>query len=183
MKRLIALFGLAVVPLAFVPSAAWPHGGEDHGDAPASTAPADIAPRAVAQSEDFELTAVRTGGRLMVYLDRYADNAPVAGAVVEVESGAFKAVAKEAEPGLYAVPGDAFAKPARYPLTISIQAGDTADLLAATLDLAEPAVAVEHVHSWDEWAVWGGAASVLFVAVGFVLVRRYKAKTMKGDLR
>ncbi|HNQ03820.1 MAG TPA: hypothetical protein PKH69_04345 [Thiobacillaceae bacterium] len=173
MKRLFALLAMVILP-----AMAWPHGGEDHSHDAAPAAPADIAPRAVAQSEDFELTVLKTGGRILLYLDRYADNAPVTGAVIELESGTYKAVAKETEPGLYALPGDAFAKPAKYPLTLSVQAGDTADLLAASLDLTEPEVTVEHVHSWDEWAVWGGAASVLLVAVGFVLARRRKA--MKG---
>lgn len=177
MKRLLALLAMVILP-----AMAWPHGGEDHSHDAAPAAPADIAPRAVAQSEDFELTVLKTGGRILLYLDRYADNAPVTGAEVTLESGTYKAVAKETEPGLYTLPGDAtgmaFSKPAKYPLTLSVQAGDTADLLAASLDLTEPEVTVEHVHSWDEWAVWGGAASVLLVAVGFVLARRRKA--MKG---
>lgn len=181
MKRAKTLFLSLIIALP-----AWAGGdaSDGHTHGPSEPVPVqDIAPRAVAQSEDFELTAVRAGNELKLYLDRYVDNAPVTGALVEVESGAFKAVAKEIEPGLYAVPGDAFAKPARYPLTISIQAGDTADLLAATLDLSEPAATVAHVHSWDEWAVWGGAAVVLLAGAGMALIRRRKTQTMKGDIR
>ena len=104
----------------------------------------DIAPRASAQTEEFELVAVLAEEKLMLYLDRYADNAPVADAEIEVESGTFKAVAAQIAPGVYSVPGQAFAHPGKYPLTISVQAGEAADLLTATLDLAPPAVGVEH---------------------------------------
>jgi hypothetical protein len=81
-------------------------------------------PRTSAQSEEFELVAVLAEGKLTLYLDRYADNAPVPDAEVEVESGAFKAVAAQVAPGVYTVPGQAFAQPGKHPLTISVQAGD-----------------------------------------------------------
>lgn len=172
MNKLIALIAALLLPLA-----AWGHGGEDHGDGAAAVVPGDIAPRAAAQSEDFELTAILAAGRLTLYLDRYADNAPVAGAAIEVESGAFKAVAKEVEPGVYALPGQAFAKPGKYPLTFTIQAGDTADLLTAALDLAPPQAGVEHVHTWGEWAVWGGAGVLLLAGIGLVALRRHRKTT------
>jgi LPXTG-motif cell wall-anchored protein len=171
LKRHFALLAMCCVPLAV-----WAHGGEDHGDAVAPPTPGDTAPRASARTEDFELLAVLAGGRLTLYLDRNADNAPVAGALLEVESGAFKAVAKEVAPAVYALPADAFAKPGKYPLTISVQAGETADLLTATLDLAAPEPAVEHVHTRDEWAVWGGAGIVLLAGIGLVVLRRRRMK-------
>lgn len=171
MKRFLALLALIGIPLVV-----WAHGGEDHGGATAAKAPGDIAPRASARTEDFELLAVLAGGKLTVYLDRDSDNSPVAGANIEVESGAFKGVAKEVSPALYALPADAFAKPDSYPLTISVQAGETADLLTATLDLTAPEPAVEHVHSWDEWAVWSGAGIVLLAGVGLVVLRRRRMK-------
>lgn len=173
MKRLITLLALAMFSLTLLPLPAWSHGGEDHGDAPASASPADIAPRAVAQSEDFELVTVAMGGKLTLYLDRQDSNAPVAGAAIEVESGAFKAVAKEVEPGVYTLPGAAFAKPGKYPLTFSVQAGETADLLTATLDLAAPPPAgVEHVHTRGEWTVWGTAGVLSLIGVGLIVLRR-----------
>lgn len=157
-----------------LPAVAGGDASDGHTHGPSEPVPVQgIVPRATAQTEDFELVAVPTGGKLTLYLDRYADNTPVTGAVIEVESGAFKAVAREIEPGLYTVPGDAFAKPARYPLTLSIQVGETADLLAATLDLAAPPSAgVEHVHTWGEWVVWGAAGALLMAGAGLVAVRR-----------
>jgi len=148
--------------------------GHSHGEAAKPEMNAGIAPRTSAQSDEFELVAVLAAGKLTLYLDRYADNAPVPDAEVEVESGAFKAVAAQIAPGVYSVPGQAFAQPGRHPLTISVQAGDAADLLTATLDLAPPAAGVEHAHGWGEWTVWGASGALLLAGAGLVAVRRRK---------
>lgn len=139
MKRAATIIALTVLALS-----ARAHGGEDHGDEAAPPpAVAEAGPRAIAASEDFELVALPQGGRVLIYLDRFATNEPVANAEVEIESGAFKAVATRLAPGVYAVAGDAFKAPGRHPLTISIQASApsdaVSDLLSATLDVAPPA--------------------------------------------
>lgn len=150
--------------------------GHSHGEAVKSAMTVDVAPRTSAQSDEFELVAVLAAGKLTLYLDRYADNTPVPDAEVEVESGAFKAAAAQIAPGMYSVPGQAFAQPGKHPLTISVQAGDAADLLAATLDIALPAAGVEHVHGWGEWTVWGASGALLLAAGGLIAVRRRKRK-------
>ncbi|MCA1974676.1 MAG: LPXTG cell wall anchor domain-containing protein [Caenispirillum sp.] len=167
---------MSFIAAACLASAAWAHGGEDHGDGAAPAMAGDVAPRASAQSDEFELVAVLAEGKLTLYLDRYADNAPVPDAEVEVESGAFKAVAAQIAPGVYSVPGQVFAQPGKHPLMISVQAGEAADLLTATLDLAAPAAGVAHAHSWDEWAIWGAAGALLAAGAGLVAVRRRKMK-------
>lgn len=148
--------------------------GHTHGEAVPPEVIAEVAPRTSAQSEEFELVAVLADGKLTLYLDRYADNAPVPDAEVEVESGAFKAVAAQVAPGVYSVPGQVFAQPGRHLLTISVQAGEAADLLTAALDLAPPAAGVEHAHGWGEWAVWGASGVLLLAGAGLVAVRRRK---------
>ncbi len=150
--------------------------GHSHGEAAKPEMTAGIAPRTSAQSDEFELVAVLAEGKLTLYLDRYADNAPVPDAEIEVESGTFKAVAAQLAPGVYSVPGQAFAQPGKHPLTISVQAGDAADLLTATLDLAAPAAGVEHAHGWGEWTVWGASGVLLLAGAGLVAVRRRKMK-------
>lgn len=156
------------------PAAALAHGGEDHGAEAAPAMALDIAPRATSETEEFELVAVPEGKKLVLYLDRFDTNAPVADARIEVESGAFKAVATEAAPGVYWLPGEAFAAPAKYPLTISVQAGESADLLTATLDLTKPAAGAGHARSREEWAVWGASGALLLAGAGFVIARRRK---------
>ncbi|MBK6631208.1 MAG: LPXTG cell wall anchor domain-containing protein [Betaproteobacteria bacterium] len=169
MKHLIT-FAVA----AFFTAAAWAHGGEDHSHDVAPALTGDVAPRASAQTEDFELVAVLAAGKLTLYLDRYADNAPVADAEIEVESGAFKAVAAQASPGVYVLPGEVFAQPGKYPLAISIQAGESADLLTATLDLSGPSEGVEHKRSWDVTTAWSAAGVLLLAGAGLVVARRRK---------
>lgn len=171
MRGLLAL-GIA----SLVSFTAWAHGGEDHGAAAAPALEADIAPRAVAQSEEFELVAVLAQGRLTLYLDRYTDNAPVADAEIEVESGAFKAIGVPIGPGVYAVPGEVFAKAGSYPLTLAVQTRDSADLLSTTLEHPGPAATPEHVHSRSEWAIWIAAAAVLLAGVALLLVRRRRQR-------
>ena len=177
MKHVRTIF----VSMAFLISALAHAGGDSsdghsHGEAAKPEMTAGIAPRTSAQSDEFELVAVLAEGKLTLYLDRYADNAPVPDAEVEIESGAFKAVAVQIAPGVYSAPGQAFAQAGRHPLTISVQAGDAADLLTATLDLAAPSAGIEHAHGWGEWTVWGASGVLLLAGAGLVAVRRRKMK-------
>lgn len=169
MKHLISCMAMA-----FFASSAWAHGSEDHSHEIAPAMVGDVAPRAAAQSEAFELVAVLADGKLTLYLDRYVDNAPVPDAEVEVESGAFKAVAAQVAPGVYSVPGQVFAQPGKHPLTISVQAADAADLLIAALDLALPAAGAEHARIWGEWTVWGTSAVLLLIGAMLLAMRRKK---------
>lgn len=167
--------GFLVALLLALP--AWAHDGVDHGEAVASSDVNDVAPRAVARSEAFELVAVLASDKLTVYLDRYADNTPVAGAGIEIESGAFKTVAQPIAPGVYEAPAAALARPGHYPLTVSIETADSADLLSATLEVAEPDAA----HPVRNGLVWSGIAAGavwLLAGIGFVLRRRGKPARM-----
>ncbi|MGE5452957.1 MAG: hypothetical protein ACM3VZ_14075 [Acidobacteriota bacterium] len=160
------------------------HGGEDHDhDAPtaaiAAAAPVGTMPRATAQTEAFELVAVLQGTppTLTLYVDRFDSNEPVAGATVELESGAFKAVAKPLAPGVYTVPGQAFSQPGRYPLTVSVQTDDAADLLDAILQYEAPvAPHAPSTRGWGRLAGWGAAALVA-LALGGLAWRRLARRT------
>ena len=170
----IGTYSMTALMTAAFALPAWGHGDEDHGSEVAAAVAADNAPRASAQSEEFELVAVLQDKQLTLYLDRYATNEPVADAQIELESGALRAVATQIAPGAYAISRRGFAKPGKYPLTISVQAGDTGDLLTATLEVTAPLVAVELVPSSKTWAMWGAAGAALAVGVGLVAARRRK---------
>lgn len=162
--------------LSTVSLGAWAHGGEDHGDAAAPIASAGMAPRASAQTEDFELVAQAQGTRLVLTLDRFATNAPVVDAQIEVESGSvLKQTAKQIAPGVYAVQGTPFVAPGSYPLRFFVQAGDTSDLIATTLEIAAPTPDPGHAPydvKWVAWAAWAVSAAVLMVGLTCVLLRR-----------
>jgi hypothetical protein len=152
-----------------------PSDGHTHG--PLETAPIALdAPRATAHSEDFELVVVPAAGELRLYLDRYDTNAPVAGARIEVESGAVRATAREAEAGLYTVPGEAFTAPGRHPLSVTIETDTTADLLAATLEITA-AAPLATATAFPRWAIWAGTGGLLGAAAIAMLRRRRQGNT------
>jgi len=148
--------------------------GHSHGEAATPAMTVDGAPRASAQTDEFELVAVLERRKLTLYLDRFATNEPVADAKIEVESGVIKAVATQIAPGVYSLPGEAFASPGKYPLAISVQAGDSGDLLTVTLDLPQAVAGAAPVDSWSNWAVGGAAGALLLAGAALVAVRRRK---------
>ncbi len=184
-KRIVVVLGLLVFG-ALGSTGASAHGGEDHGDEAKAPAPTvATAPRAVAQSEDFELVAVLEdakpdGRRLSLSLDRFATNEPIVGAKIEVEGGGQNMAAKETSPGVYVVPFGVPANAApgtKLPLTISIEAGDSADLLTATLDIpAPPDSAAVHAHGRGEIVTWFAGAALGLAAVALLVVRRRRQK-------
>lgn len=164
----LAALGLTAALLSHpLPAAAGP--GHDHGDAaPAATGTA--LPRFAAVSETFELVGVLDGKQLTLYLDRFADNAPVRGAQIELEIAGtpFKAVAQGDD--VYEVVLKEAPQPGVLPITATVTAGAEIDLLAGELDLHEVAHTDEapHAHSWKELAGWaaGGLGILAVLLVG-----------------
>ena len=155
---------------------AFGHGGEDHGAPPPAVTHA-VEPRAAAATEEFEVVTSLAGKKLVVYVDRFASNEPVAQAKVEIEGAGIKGVAGETTPGTYVLDVALNLPPARHPLTISVEAGDTVDLLTATLDTSAAAADVAHTHALSERLVWALAGSALLLAgAGFAAWRHKRAK-------
>lgn len=173
MREIVAV---AAVALLAVTPAAFGHGDEDHGAAPPPVT-RSMAPRAVAATGDFEVVAVLQDKHLVVYVDRYASNEPVAGAKVEVEGGGLRGAAAESAPGTYVMDLAVAMPPAKHALTISVEAGDTADLLSATLDTSVPVIAEAVGHGGSLNLVWGIAALLLLASGAMLAARRRKQKT------
>lgn len=178
--NLAAALLLGVVLTAPAPA----HDGEDHGAPEAAQRLDDDAPRAAAATEEFELVVVLTGTQLLVHVDRYLTNEAVAGARIEVESGAFKAEAKELSPGVYAFAAASLAQPGEHPLTFSIETADAADLISATLVVDAPAAPPEPAQFSGQGpggraVAWGGAAAILLVAAGWAAARAQR-RTARG---
>lgn len=157
---------------------AWAGGDASDGHTHAESAPAPVpvtasAPRTVAATEDFEVVAILEGRHLVVYVDRFASNEPVVKAKVEVEGAGLKGLASEAAPGTYVMDLAAALAPAKHALTISIEAGETADLLSATLDTSQPVVTDAAAHDWSRRVAWIVAA-LLLLATGALLVYRHR---------
>ncbi len=171
MRQLLATALLAVAFSAFG------HGGEDHG-APPPALSQNVAPRASAATDEFEIVATLEGRQLLVHVDRFTSNEPVADAKVEVEgelAGA-QGLASETSPGTYLIELAADLPAARHPLTISIETSDSADLLSVELDTSQPASATPHSHYRSEWTVWALAAVLLLAGAALLLLRRRRQR-------
>lgn len=135
LRRAIGALLLAALPLA-----AFAHEGHEPGDEPPPR-PIDAAtPRFAASSALFELVGALEGRRLTLWLDRFADNAPVEGARIEIEVGEHTLVARP-DGDRYLAELPAAPAPGALPVTATVVAGGDSDLLAAELVVA-PAGAV-----------------------------------------
>ena len=148
---------------------AWAGEGHDHGDAAPATV-GQALPRFSAVSETFELVGVLSGKQITLYLDRFADNSPVRGAQIELEIGGAKFKAEKQGEDEYEVVLPEAPKPGVLPVTVTVTAGNEADLLAGELDIHEEARTEEaaHTHSLTEYAGWAaaGVASLALLAWG-----------------
>lgn len=149
--------------------------GHDHG-APAPAIAATLGPRLEAQSESFELVAILEGGKLTLYLDRFATNEPVANAAIDIESGAFKATAQAGGEGVYIASAEALTQPGQYPLVFTIRAAGETDLLNGTLDVPMPPGVSSQPHHWSEWLVWIAGALIALAGIAWLLGRRMTRK-------
>ena len=158
--------------LLFAGAPAWADAGHDHGEAPAAAAGPAL-PRFTAVSDAFELVGVLDGKRLTLYLDRFADNAPVPKATLELDIGGTTVKAEphggegEFEVQLAEVPA-----PGVLPVTATVIAGNETDLLAGELDIH--ADAHEDAAAPRNWRriVGFGMAGLAALAVLFALARR-----------
>ncbi len=164
--------------------------GHDHGDA--STAPTTASgpalPRFTATSETFELLGVLNGKQITLYLDRYADNAPVPNAQIELEIVGVKvkavAVKEQAGDAVYEVILKDVPKAGVLVITATVSAGVETDLLAGELDIPDAAHADKELpaRSWKALAGWGFGGLAALILLVFA-VRRIGAARRPNSLR
>jgi RND family efflux transporter MFP subunit len=131
-STLLGAVGIALCVIA-QPVRLSAHEGHDHG-APTPALPVIAEPRASAATEAHEVTAVLNGDELEIFVDSFADNAPVTKATVTVTIGATRRRAPLTSDGVYKVAAPELAKPGKHELVISIEDGVTSDLVITTLD-------------------------------------------------
>jgi len=120
-----ALLPLLLLPLALTAQA---HEGHEHEEAVPAAAvtaiPAADAPRLTLTAPQFELVAVRDTAALLIYVDDYDSNAPLADLQLQVQSGSRSTQAEALEPGLYRVALAALGldnKPGTAPLSFIVR--------------------------------------------------------------
>jgi len=91
-----------------------------------------------AVSETYQLVGVVEGEVLVIYLDRFADNAPVTSATLEVTIGDTSAQAELQKNGTYEVASPRLKTPGSHEVLVNITDGTTTDLLVAALTIPAP---------------------------------------------
>ncbi len=124
--------------------------GHSHDSAAIVTHAGKAAPRFSAGTDLFEVVGILSGGELAVFVDRFATNVPVVDAIVELESGAFKAKGVlHKDLGDFVFPADIFNKPGSHALVLTITAGEDIDIIAANLVVPDARAGDEHAAgSW-----------------------------------
>ena len=137
--------------LSLLAGGAFAHEGHDHAEDKKPVARTTLAPRLEALGP-FELVAVHHAGELLIYLDRFATNEPIAGAEVTVETpdGPRQAVLKD---GVYrlAAPRDR----GSVDLIFTVVEGSSVKVLSGTLRLDATASAPE--QDFHERRLWSSA--------------------------
>jgi hypothetical protein len=150
------------------------HGDEDHGDKPHPVA-TSLAPRFEARSDLFELVGVLHGEQLVITLDRADDNAPITVAEIEIETEGFKGTLTPGSAGDFRIKAPALAKSGKFPLTLTVTAGDEVDLLTANFEWAAPVAPATPPSTFagkPGWIIGLMGLVGLLIAAGFALRRR-----------
>jgi hypothetical protein len=129
---------LAAALGALVAAGAGAHEGHDHDAAPGAVARVEGGPRFAATAGPFELVGALDGRRLVLWLDRADDTAPIVGASIDLDVGG-RAHAAAPEGDVYVVRLDAAPAPGTLPIVATVVAGGDADVLAAELRIEAPA--------------------------------------------
>ena len=150
---------------------------EGHDDEPATVTAA--LPRAETHSDLFEIVSVlQPGGVLTIYLDRWADNAPVDGAVTLTIDGQ-EVTAERQGIGLFIARSPLLARPGPRDVVFTVSAGEEMDLLTARLEVPEvvaahgaAASALAFLRSTATQLALGGLLLMVGVLLGRGSVRR-----------
>ncbi len=176
MNRFFSLFAVPLLCMALTSNLVIAGPGHDHGDEAPLTTTGTASPRFEAHSDLFEVVGVLGGSELSIFVDRFADNAPILKAKVELESGIAKAVGQfHEEHGDYSFAAASFQKPGSYPITLTITVGDEIDVLAGNLVVPEESASHddESSHALERAGIW---ALVFFVLAALIWAARWLQK-------
>ena len=161
---------VAATMLLAAPSASYAHGDEDHGAA-AGSAPAGAKPRIEAHTATIEIVAAVDADDMTIWIDGWADNAPITGADVNVtidgQSRSAKAVS-----GVYTVSDPKLEIAGAHQLAFVITRAGSVESLSAELTIPK-ADTSRQSGGWTYWLV--AAAIAVLAIVAFIFWRLRKA--------
>lgn len=159
---------------AVTSTGAYAHEGHDHAETPPPVEATNVEPRIGTNTDLYELVTVLSRGQLVMYLDQYADNAPINDAQVDVETGSWKGRAKRVGDGIYAVAAPASLAQGTHALSFTITQGTSGDLLDATLVAGPADVATQHSQGSSVWVI--GLALLLLTGLTVFVLRAIRLK-------
>jgi membrane fusion protein, heavy metal efflux system len=172
--------------LVFASPVAFADDGHDHG-AEAPAAVGAVAPRLAAMSDKHEMVAVVRGDELVIWINRFADSAPVTDAQVDVTIDGATARAEAQPDGTYHVPAGPLAGHEEKPhgkgpepldehsVLVSVTTPEGTDLLTGALSHDHEAHG--HGDSATPW-LWIGLGTVAVAAIGGALLWRQRRKAI-----
>lgn len=179
MTRVPAFPGLmAALLLPVLAPWASAHEGETHAEPPPGPVASGSLPRGETASDLFEVVAVLQPAALVLYVDRYATNAPVAGARVAIDGSGLQGRAQETGEGAYVLPVGTLA-PGTHDLTISVEAADNADLLTLSLVVPTAGATVDGAQGAAGVVGWAGGAILLLALIAAALAARHYGVTRR----
>lgn len=131
-----ALCALAMLSVIFA-SVARAHEGHDH-ETPPSASTSTTRDRGEAHSDRLEILATLDGDTLQVFIDRYATNAPLDGATVEIETAAGPAKAEALGNGVYRLTGVPLPDSGPVHLIVSVSLDGEVDLFPLEIARTPP---------------------------------------------
>ncbi len=177
-KSLLA--AIAASGLLMATPAAFAGPGHDHGDE-APVAVGEAAPRLSAMTDKHEMVATVRGSDLVIWINRFADSAPVTDAQVDVTIDSETAQAQAQPDGTYKVAAGPLARhqetphgegaeaPEEHSVLVAVTTPEGADLLTGAL--APHHDALGHGESAFPW-LWIGLAAIAIAGLGATLVWR-----------
>lgn len=159
----------AVTAFVAATAPAYAHEGHNHGEQEPAAVSTGAVPRGSSSSDAFEIVAVARGDHFEVYLDRFATNEPVTGAVIEVETPAGSVTATPTPDGTYRLPSPWFEKAGRADLIFTVIAQGATDILPVTIEAPRQPAPGERATSADA-SHGNGIGTTILLTLGGVLV-------------
>ena len=126
-------FGAALVAMVLMAGVTAAHEGNNHNEQTRSVAQAGASPRLEVVSGPFELVAVLRNGELVIYLDGFETNAPIAAAEIALETPAGP-VAASGKEGTYRLAAP-WAQAGSHHLIFTVTADGVTEILSGTLQV------------------------------------------------
>ena len=172
---------IAAAILLSAPSTSYAHGDEDHGAAPVASAPTGAKPRIEARTATLELVAAIDGDDMTIWIDGWADNAPVTDANVNVTIDGKSQSAKPAG-SVYTVSDAKLESAGAHQVAFLITRAGTVESLSAALKISGEPTTSGGSSGWTYWIVAAGIAVLAIIGLIFWRSRKAGAAVAVGAL-